>query len=129
MAVASRWPQRFSPAGLNELLDFPLGKVLARPERVGQLLHLLPLGRAIRALYFPLFPAECWLETVTVPAQKCNSIDIGLQTVTEGKERRSTWVKAKWGRPQGIVRFTPAGSTGRRNTHCPGGKDGVFDDT
>ena len=22
-----------------------------------------------------------------------------------------------------------AGSTGRRNTHCPGGKDGVFDDT
>ena len=45
------------PRSLNELLDFPLGKVLARPNGICQLLHLLPLGRAFRALYFPLFPA------------------------------------------------------------------------
>jgi hypothetical protein len=30
-----------------------------------------------------------------------------LQTVTEGKERRSTWVKSQVGRAQGNVRFTP----------------------
>ena len=26
-------------------------------DEIGQLLHLLPLGRPFRALYFPLFPA------------------------------------------------------------------------
>ena len=30
--------------------------------------------------------------------QNCNSTDIGLQTVTEGKERTSTWVKSQVGK-------------------------------
>ena len=90
---------------LNELLDFPLGKVLARPN--GRLtVTFTAIGACIPGAVLSIVSRNDGFKLLRF-LQKCNSIDIGLQTVTEGKERRSTWVKSQVGASPGQCPLYP----------------------
>ena len=102
---------------LNELLDFPLGEVLARPDGSVNCYIYCHWGVHSRRsiLIVPAtFAWNCYGST-----EKCNSTDVGLQTVTEGKERTSTWVKSQVGTAQGNVGFTPESGSGDEPRACP----------
>jgi hypothetical protein len=79
------------PRSLNQLLDFPLGKVLARPSGSANCYIYCHWGVHSGRCIFHCFP-QWWLETVTVLPRSVTvyGIDIGLPTVPEGKERTST---------------------------------------
>ena len=57
---------------LNELLDFPLGKVLARPSGSANCYIYCHWGAHPGRCIFHCFP-QCWLETVTV-LQRCVTV-------------------------------------------------------
>ena len=91
---------------LNELLDFPLGKVLARPNGSVNCYIYCHWGVHSGRYIFHCFP-QCWLETVTV-LHRSVTVLIDLQTVTEGKERGSTWFKSRVaGEPSRALRQPP----------------------
>ena len=132
--MASRWPQRFSPAAL---MSFSISRSVRYSRGPSGSVNCyiychwgVHSGRCI----FHCFPQR-WLETVTVLARSV-TVPIGLQTVTEGKERRSTWVKNQVGTSRGQcplyppkahmcsatrhVRFVPIADIGQLFDHLVG---------
>src|SRR6516165_5777193 len=95
MAVASRWPQRFSPAAL---ISFSISRSVRYSRgRVGRLtVTFTAIGAHVPGAVFSIVSRNVGLKLL-----------LRLATVPRVESGRSTWVKSQGGRAQGNVRFTP----------------------
>ena len=103
--MASRWPQRFPPAAL---ISFSISRSVrySRGLTGRSTVTFTAIGAHIPGAVFSIVSRNIGLKLLRF-FQKCNSIDIGLQTVTEGKERTSTWVKSQVGTSPGQCPLYP----------------------
>ena len=113
MAVASRWPQRFSPAAF---ISFSISRSVrySRGRADRPTVTFTAIGACISGAVFSIVSRSGGLETVTVLSRSVTVL-IGLQTVTEGKERTSGVKSQVPGEPRVMSALPPE----RHQHHLP----------